>query len=114
MEDNVAHQVRCSQRHAPGTERGAEAAPLAATGDQIAVFTGAALQAQEALGQDAALEEGVELILDELRQVGPGSIFGLDEAGLSVLLHQPIQRGLFRTVALAVDRGAIRRAGATD
>jgi len=36
-------------------------------------------RAQEAVGQDAAFEEGVELVLDELRQVGAGSVFGLCE-----------------------------------
>jgi hypothetical protein len=42
---------------------------------------------QEALGQDAAFEEGVELILDELRQVGASSAFGLGEEGCGVMLH---------------------------
>jgi hypothetical protein len=37
------------------------------------------------------------------------SVFGLGEEGRCVLLHQSVQRGLFRAVALAVDRGAIRR-----
>ena len=47
--------------------------------------------------------------LDELRQVGAGSVFGLGEESRGVLLHQAVQRGLFRAVALVVDRGAIRR-----
>jgi hypothetical protein len=51
----------------------------------------------------------VELVLDDLRQVGPSSDFGLGEEGGRVLLHQAVQRGLFRAVALAMDRGAIRR-----
>ena len=59
--------------------------------------------------QDAALQEGVELVLHELRQVGTGSVFGLGEEGRSVLLHQAVQRGLLRAVALVVNRGAIRR-----
>ena len=66
----------------------------------------AAVQAQEAVGQDAAFEERV---LDELRQVCAGCVFGLSEEGRSVLLHQAVQRGLFRAVAFVVDRGAIRR-----
>ena len=49
------------------------------------------------------------LSLDELRQVGAGSVFGLGEESRGVLLHQSVQRGLFRAVALVVDRGAIRR-----
>ena len=47
--------------------------------------------------------------LDVLRQVGAGSAFGLGEEGGGVPLHQAVQRGLFRAVALAVDRGAVRR-----
>ena len=30
------------------------------------------MQAQEAVGQDAALQKGVELVLHKLRQVGAG------------------------------------------
>ena len=68
-----------------------------------------AAQAQEAVGQDAAFEEGVELVLHELRQVGSGCRFGLGEEGRGVLLNQPVQRGLFRAVAFVVDRGNIER-----
>ena len=69
----------------------------------------AAAQAQEAVGQDAAPQEGVELVLDELRQVRACFGFSLGDEGRSLLLHQTIQRGLLRAVALVVDRGAIRR-----
>ena len=61
------------------------------------------------MGQDAAFQEGVELSLDELRQVSACSVFGLGDEGRGQLLHQAVQRGLFRTVSLVVDRGAIRR-----
>ena len=61
------------------------------------------------MGQDAAFEEGVELVFDELRQVGAGSVFGLGEEGRGVLLYQAVERGLFRAVAFVVDQGAIRR-----
>ena len=49
-----------------------------------------AVQAQEAMCQDAALQESVELVLHELRRVGTGSVFGLGEEGRSVLLHQNV------------------------
>ena len=69
----------------------------------------AAVQSQEAVGQDAALQEGVELVLDESRQLAPGAGLGVgDEAG-RMLLHQAVQRGLLRAVTLVVQRGAIRR-----
>jgi len=42
------------------------------------------------VGQDAALEEGVELVLDESRQLGArGSLDVRDEAG-RVMLHQAV------------------------
>jgi hypothetical protein len=55
-----------------------------------------AAQAQEAVGQDAAFEEGVELFLDELRQVGASSVFGLDEERRGMLLHQQLSAGRAR------------------
>ena len=61
------------------------------------------------MGEDAAFQEGLELVFEERRQVGTGSVFGLGEEGRGVLLHQSVQRGLLRAVALVVDRGAIRR-----
>jgi hypothetical protein len=69
----------------------------------------AAAQPQEPVRQDAALEESVELVLDEPGQLGSGAGFGVrDEAG-RVLLHQAVQRGLLGAVALVVDR--LNRAG---
>jgi hypothetical protein len=45
--------------------------------------------------------------LDETRQFGPAAGLGVrDEAG-RVLLHQLVQGGLLRAVALVVDLGAI-------
>jgi hypothetical protein len=56
------------------------------------------------MGQDAALEEGVELVLDESWQLRSGAGLGVrDEAG-RMLLHQPVQRGLLRAVALVTER----------
>ena len=105
----MVHQVRRSLRHAPGTARRAKAAPFAAEGGQLVVAAVATAQTREAVRQDAAFEEGVELVFDELRQVCPGSAFGLSEECRGVLLHKAVQRGLFRAVAFVVDRGAVRR-----
>jgi len=52
--------------------------------------------------QDATFEQGVELVLRELRQVSACSRLVLIEESRSVLLHQAVQRGLFRAVALVV------------
>ena len=86
--DHTVDQVSSRLRHAPGTARRAKAAPLAAERDEFVVAAVAAAQSQETVGQDAAFEEGVELVFDELRQVGAGSVFGLGEEGRGVLLHQ--------------------------
>ena len=59
--------------------------------------------------QNAGCEEGVELVFDELRQVGGGSVFGLEEESCSVLLLLAVSRGLFRAVAPVVHVGAIWR-----
>ena len=51
---------------------------LAAEGDDLVVVAAiAAPQAQETVRQDAALEEGDELVLDELRQTDAGGLIGL-------------------------------------
>ena len=69
----------------------------------------AAAQPQEAVRQDAALEESVELVLDEARQFAARAGLGVgDEAG-RILLHPPVQGGLVRAVALVANRGAIGR-----
>lgn len=59
--------------------------------------------------EDAALQEGVELVLDESRQLSASAGLGVgDEAGRT-LLHQAVQRGLLVPVTLVVERGAIWR-----
>ena len=103
----MVHQARRSLRHAPGTARWAKAAPLATERDQFVVAAVATVQAQEAVGQDAAFEEGVELVFDELRQVGPGGHLCLGDEGGGVLLHQAVQRGLLRAAALVVERARV-------
>ena len=43
------------------------------------------------------------------RRLGAGLGLSLRDEGRGVLLHQAVQRGLFRAVALVVDWDAIRR-----
>jgi hypothetical protein len=109
MGDDVVDQEGRRLCHAPRAARRARPAPFPAEGHQLVVDAVAIAQVQEAVGQDAAFEERAELVLDELRQVGRGLSLSLREEGRRVLLHQAVQRGLFRTVATVVDRGAIRR-----
>ena len=61
-----------------------------------------ALPTSKVAYEDAALQEGVELVLHKLRQLGAGCGLGLLEESRGVLLHQAVQRGLFGAVALAV------------
>ena len=58
--DDVIDQVRGALRHASRPARGTEPAALAAERHQLVVATIGAAQAQEAVRQDAALQEGVE------------------------------------------------------
>ena len=95
--------------HAPRAARRAEPAALAAEGQQLVVPALGAAKPQETVRQDAALEKGVELVHDEPRQLAAGAGFGVgDEAG-RLLLHQPVQRCLLRSMPPVVDRGAIGR-----
>ena len=81
---------------------------LAAERDQLVLPAVTAAQPHKAVGQDAALEEGAELVPHKLRQVGARCGLSLLEEGRGVLLHKAIPHGLLRAVALVVDRGAIR------
>lgn len=63
MGDDAVDQVGRRLRHAPGAARRAEAAALATQGDELVVAAVAAAQSQEAVGQDGAFEEGIELVL---------------------------------------------------
>lgn len=56
---------------------------------------GGPAQADETVRQGAALEEGVELVLDELRQASADGLLGMGEEGLCVPLFQAgVQRDL--------------------
>ena len=62
--------------------------PVAAESDHLVVVTVIAAQPQGAVGRDAAREEGVELVLYELRQVGSCRRLRLGDEGRGVLLYQ--------------------------
>jgi len=59
------------------------------------------------VGRHAAVEKGVELVPQELRQVGAGCGLSLLEEGGGVLLHEAVWRGLLRWVALVMDWAAV-------
>ena len=70
MGDDVIDQVGRGLRHAPHSARGAKPSALAAEGDEFVVAAVAAAQAQEAVRQDAALEECIELWTASIRMAG--------------------------------------------
>jgi hypothetical protein len=61
-------------------------------------------QPQEAVRQDAALEEGVEPVLDESRQFRSGAGLGVGDETGRMLPHQAVQRGLPGPVSLVTER----------
>jgi len=71
--------MRGGLRHASRPARGAEPASLATERQELVVATVGAAQAQKAVCQDAALQEGNELVFDELRQAGTDGPWGLGE-----------------------------------
>ena len=83
--------------------------PLRTERQQLVAAALGTAQSQEGVRQDATLEERVELVLDELRQIGACSVFGLRDEGRGVLPHQAVQRGLLRAMTLVVNGCAIRR-----
>ena len=83
----MVDQVGRSLGHTPGPARRAKASALAGEGDQLVIPAVATAQTQKAVGQDAALQEGVELVLHKLRQIGAGGRLGLLEEGRGVQLH---------------------------
>jgi len=82
VQNDAVDQVRRGLRHAPRAARVTEPAALAAERQQLVVAALTGAQPQKAARQDATLEEGVELVLDEPGQLGPGAGFEVrDEAG---------------------------------
>ena len=84
--------------HPAGTARGAKAAAFAGEGNEVLVAAGVALDAQEAVFEQTALQVIVELPLDECRE---RSAFGFEpgEKPGEVSLDDSVERCLFRTVA---------------
>ena len=64
--DDAVDQVRSALRHAPCPAGGAKPAPLTGEGHQLLMRALGAAHAQEAVGEDAAFEKGIELILDKV------------------------------------------------
>jgi hypothetical protein len=77
---NVVLQIGGGLGHAPRAARRADAAPFAAKGDERVARAAVAGQAQEPVGEYAAVEVGVELVFDELRQISAAAVYFGGEA----------------------------------
>lgn len=93
--EDAVDQVRGRVRHATPHAAGAEAAALAAEGDQDVVSAVGTGDACEAVGEDAAVEEGSELAGDEGGEagVGAGELGAVQEGG-EVLLEDAVEVGV--------------------
>jgi len=65
--DDAVDQVGRALRHAPCPTGGAKPAPLARKGHQLLMAAVITAQAHKAVGEDATLEKGIELVFDKLR-----------------------------------------------
>jgi hypothetical protein len=94
-------EVRGGLRHSTPATRGTEAAALARERDQAIVTTLVAVQAEEAMRQDAATQEGAKLLLDEARDrlipVGRAR-----EKALELSADDLVEEGLLRVTALVL------------
>jgi hypothetical protein len=109
VDHGVVHQGRCRLRCPPGPARGAQAAPLAAERQQLVVATRPATQRQSEVRQDAALEEGGELLFDKPRRFGASIGLDVGDGAGHMLLDPSVQRGLLGAVAFVGERVAIGR-----
>jgi hypothetical protein len=93
--ENAIDEVRGGVGHAAAAAGGAETTAFAGERHEPIVPTSVAVQAQEAVGEDAAAEEGAELLLDETRR-RPIAVSGAGEEGLELLANGAVQGGLIR------------------
>jgi hypothetical protein len=119
---NAVDKVCRGVRHAVAATTWAKAPAFAREGDEAVEAAIVAVQAQEAMGEDAAAQEGMELLLDEVghglfaslraRQEGPE--FLLDDVVEDALFGAMSRVGALRTSALRVRRmWSVDRLGST-
>lgn len=77
-------------RHPARDARGANPSTRVVEVQQLVVAALAAAQSQEAMGQNAALKEGVELVFDEAWRLGTGTGVGVGDETGRVLQHQAV------------------------
>jgi hypothetical protein len=94
--------------HPPAAARRAEAASLAREGDEAITATVVAVHAEEAVREDAAVEVGAELALDE-----PGyrraRLACTTEKGLELFADDAVEERLLRLVAFVLGHAVPHR-----
>ena len=94
--------------HTPGTATGAESPALTAEGDQVLMAAAIALDPQEAMLQQPALQVILKLLSDEIRQIAARSFNSIDESWV-VLGNDGVEFHLFRLMpVVAWDGGGWR------
>ncbi len=101
--DHVIAQVGCDFGHAAGGAGGADAAALAAEGEESLLSAGVTAQAGEAVGEDSAGEVAAEVVLDPGWNAAAVRLLRLGEEGLEVVLDDGVE-GRFGGSAAAIDR----------
>ena len=113
--EHAEDEMRRGVRHAAAAAGGAEAAALARERHEAIVAALVAAQAQEAVGEDAAAQEGAELLLDEVRRwTLPRS--RAREEGLELLADDAMQKRVLPESAVCTNRRtrpSCRRSDAT-
>jgi len=89
--------------HAAGAARGTESAPFTRKCDEPLPAAVLAADAQEASTEEAAVEEGAELVQGDARD-HPALIAGKGEKGLEALLHDSIENSVFGLAPLVLQR----------
>ncbi len=114
--EDPVHQVRGRVGHAAAAAGGAEAAAFAREGDQAIEPARIAVYAHESVGEDAAVQEGPELALDEARD-GALAFLRAGEERLELLLDRAVEDALLGAaarvaplLAAAASRGVRMRA----
>jgi len=101
---NAVDEVCRGVRHAVAAATGAKAPAFAREGDEAVESAIAAVEAQEAMGEDAAAQEGVELLLDEAGHGLLASLCACQE-GLEFLPDDVVEDALFGAMSCV---GALR------
>ena len=99
---DVIDQVGGGLNHAPRTASGTKSALSTGKGHQLLIGAVCATQAQKTVGQNATIEEGIELVFDKIGETRSGLALDLHEEGFGMLLYQLVQRRVFGTPALVV------------